>query len=258
MTDTASTNAGALLVRKARWLAYLTIAWNVTEAVVAITAGAAAGSLALVGFGIDSTIETLSAVVVLWRLSDVSEEREERALKLIAISFFLLAAYITVQSVRDLVTASQPDTSIVGIAITGLSLIVMPLLARAKQRVGRQMDSRVVIADAVETWLCTYLSASGSPGSFSTPRSAGGGPTPSPRSASPTSRSAKAAKPGTATTTAAEPQPTRPLTRAVRPASNPRPDQGTLRRVDGQTDLRRARPSRTAPPTVARSGWSTP
>lgn len=159
MTDMTSTNAGALLVRKARWLAYLTIAWNVTEAVVAITAGAAAGSLALVGFGIDSTIETLSAVVVLWRLSDVSEEREERALKLIAISFFLLAAYITVQSVRDLVTASQPDTSVVGIAITGLSLIVMPLLARAKQRVGRQMDSRVVIADAVETWLCTYLSA---------------------------------------------------------------------------------------------------
>lgn len=158
MTDTEARTAGGL-VRKARWLAYLTIAWNVTEAVVAIGAGAAAGSLALVGFGIDSTIEILSAAVVLWRLNDVSEEREERALKLIAVSFFVLAAYITVQSMRDLITISDPDTSIPGVVITGVSLIIMPLLARAKQRVGERMGSQVVQADAVETWLCTYLSA---------------------------------------------------------------------------------------------------
>lgn len=147
------------LLRRARWLASLTIVWNVIEAVVAIAAGVVAGSLALIGFGIDSTIETLSAFVVLWRLHDVSDEREERALKLIAISFFLLAAYISFQSLHDLISGDRPETSIPGIVITSLSLIVMPLLATAKQRVGRQMDSRVVSADAVETWLCTYLSA---------------------------------------------------------------------------------------------------
>ena len=149
----------ATLVRRARQLAWVTIGWNVVEAVVAISAGAAAGSIALVGFGIDSTIETMSAVVVLWRLGDLSEEREERALRLIAVSFFLLAAYVVVESVRDLVVGSEPETSVAGITITALSLVVMPLLATAKQRVGRRMDSRVVLADAVETWLCTYLSA---------------------------------------------------------------------------------------------------
>lgn len=147
------------LVRRARQLAWFTIVWNVVEAVVAITAGAAAGSLALIGFGVDSSIETLSAVVVLWRLQGVAEEREERALQLVAISFFLLAAYIVVESARDLLATAAPEVSVPGIAITSLSLVVMPLLARAKQRVGRQLGSRVVLADAVETWLCTYLSA---------------------------------------------------------------------------------------------------
>lgn len=147
------------LVRRARQLAWFTIAWNVIEAVVAISAGAAAGSLALIGFGVDAMIETLSAVVVLWRLQGVAEEREERALQLIAVSFFVLAAYILVESARDLVTTSAPEASVPGIVITGLSLVVMPLLARSKQRVGRQLGDRVVLADAVETWLCTYLSA---------------------------------------------------------------------------------------------------
>jgi divalent metal cation (Fe/Co/Zn/Cd) transporter len=146
------------LVARARWLARLTVGWNVVEAVVSIAAGAAAGSLALVGFGVDAGIETFSAVVVLWRLRGVSEEREGRALKLIAVSFFLLAGYVVVESVGQLVRGEAPDVAPVGIAITGLSLIVMPLLARAKQRVGRAMDSRVVLADAAETWLCTYLS----------------------------------------------------------------------------------------------------
>ena len=154
-----ATGTVAPLVRRARRLAYLTIAWNVVEAVVAITSGVAAGSLALIGFGVDSTIETLSAVVVLWRLMDVSDAREQRALRLIGASFFLLAAYVTVQSVHDLATASRPDPSIPGIVITGLSVVVMPLLARAKERVGTELGSRVVLADAVETRLCAYLSA---------------------------------------------------------------------------------------------------
>ena len=155
--DTTPSGTGGLM-QQARRLAWATIAWNVIEAVVAITAGAAAGSLALIGFGLDSSIETLSAAVVLWRLNDVSDEREELALKLIAVSFFLLAAYVAAQSGWDLITRSAPDVSVIGMALTGLSLIVMPLLARAKQRVGRQMGSRVVVADSVETWLCTYLS----------------------------------------------------------------------------------------------------
>lgn len=160
---TVDTSAGgpgpSALVRRARALAYLTIAWNVVEAVVAILAGAAAGSLALVGFGVDATIETMSAVVVLWRLGDVSDRREDRALRLIAAGFFLLSAYIVVESVRDLATASEPEVSVPGMIVTGLSLLVMPALANAKQRVGTRMGSRVVLADAVETWLCTYLSA---------------------------------------------------------------------------------------------------
>lgn len=160
MTDPSDDVAVAdRLIRLARRLAYLTILWNVVEAVVAIAAGTAAGSLALVGFGIDSTIETLSAVVVLWRLTDASDAREERALRLIAVSFFLLAGYVAVRAVVDLVTGAEPEGSVIGIAITALSLIVMPLLARAKERVGHRMGSRVVLADAVETWLCTYLSA---------------------------------------------------------------------------------------------------
>lgn len=147
------------LVGRARLLAWATITWNVVEAVVAIAAGSAAGSLALVGFGVDSTIEVLSAIVVLWRLNDVSEEREERALKLIGISFLLLAVWIVVQSVRSLSAGTVADVSVVGIVLTGLSLVVMPLLARGKQTVGRAMNSAVVLADAVETWLCTSLSA---------------------------------------------------------------------------------------------------
>lgn len=159
LDTTEAAQAAGGLVRRARLLAWATIIWNVIEAVVAIAAGSAAGSLALVGFGVDSTIEVGSAVVVLWRLNDVSEDREERALKLIAVSFMLLAVWIVVQSVRSLAGGTTPEVSVVGIVLTGLSVVVMPLLARAKQTVGRAMDSAVVLADAVETWLCTSLSA---------------------------------------------------------------------------------------------------
>jgi divalent metal cation (Fe/Co/Zn/Cd) transporter len=136
-----------------------TISWNVIEATVAISSGLVAGSIALVGFGIDAGIEVFSAVVVLWRLRGIDDDREDRALRLIGVSFFALAAYVTFEATRDLITGSEPETSATGIAIAVLSLIVMPLLAVAKHRTGHAMGSRVVIADAAETKLCTYLSA---------------------------------------------------------------------------------------------------
>lgn len=147
------------LIQLALWLAYATVAWNVVEAVVAVAAGLSAGSVALLGFGLDSTVETLSAVVVIWRLRGAREQREARALQLIGISFFVLAAYVGVQSVVDLIRQARPDPSAVGIGLAGLSLLVMPALATGKRRVGTAMASRVVLADAVETLLCAYLSA---------------------------------------------------------------------------------------------------
>jgi divalent metal cation (Fe/Co/Zn/Cd) transporter len=145
--------------RRAVRLAWLTIAWNVVEAVVAIAAGTAAGSIALVGFGLDSTVEVMSAVVILWQFRGLADDRERRALKLIAVSFFGLATYVAVQAVLDLVNQSEPDTSSVGIGLAIASLIVMPLLARAKRRNGTAMGSVTVVADSNQTKLCAYLSA---------------------------------------------------------------------------------------------------
>ena len=140
-------------------LAWATVAWNLVEAVVAIWAGRRAGSMALVGFGLDSTIEVASALVILWQFAGRDEQRERLALKLIGVSFFALAAYVSVQSVLTLVTATRPDVSIVGITLAALSLVVMPLLAHAKRRTGQQLGSATVTADSQQTWLCTYLSA---------------------------------------------------------------------------------------------------
>jgi divalent metal cation (Fe/Co/Zn/Cd) transporter len=145
--------------RRAVRLAWLTIAWNVVEAIVAIAAGTAAGSIALVGFGLDSTVEVMSAVVILWQFRGLAEDRERRALKLIAVSFFGLATYVAVQAVLDLVNQSEPDTSSVGIGLAIASLIVMPLLAWAKRRNGTAMGSVTVVADSNQTKLCAYLSA---------------------------------------------------------------------------------------------------
>lgn len=150
---------GVRLHQRARQLAWITVVWNVIEAVVAIVAGTASGSAALVGFGLDSTIEVASALVIIWQFSSVDEQREERALRLIAISFFALAAYVSVQAVLDLVNGSEADTSTVGILLAVASLIVMPMLAVAKRRTGRQLGSATVTADSQQTWLCTYLSA---------------------------------------------------------------------------------------------------
>lgn len=146
------------LRQRAAALAWLTVAWNVVEAVVAILAGRAAGSLVLVGFGLDSTVEVASAAVLIWQFSGLDEEREQRALRLIGLSFFALATYVAVQAVIDIVSGDEPDSSAVGIGLAIASLIVMPLLATAKQRTGRRLGSVTVTADSQQTWLCTYLS----------------------------------------------------------------------------------------------------
>jgi divalent metal cation (Fe/Co/Zn/Cd) transporter len=150
---------------RARWrrsalaLAWATIAWNSLEAVIAIASGAEAGSIALVGFGLNSIVEVGSAIVVVWQSSGADVEREQRALKLIAGSFFVFAAYVAAQAVWDLLARSEPSESVPGIVLAALSLMVMPVLAMAKRRVGRQMSSPTVVADSGQTMLCSYLSA---------------------------------------------------------------------------------------------------
>lgn len=153
------TTATVELRQRARWLALATIGWNVIEAVVAIAAGAVASSSALVGFGLDSSVEVVASVVALWYLAGVDEEREHRALRLIGMSFFALAAYVSFDAVRDLLGGGDADTSGVGIVLAALSLLVMPLLARAKRRTGEAMGSRALVAESQETQLCAYLSA---------------------------------------------------------------------------------------------------
>ncbi len=146
-------------LRKALWLEYFTIGWNVFEALVAVAAGAVAGSIALIGFGIDSSIEALAATVVIWQLRDrSSQERERRALKLIAITFFLLAGYVVVESMRDLLTQAEPESSVPGIVLAVVSLIVMPSLGFAKKRLAHRLGSTVLRADAAESILCAWLS----------------------------------------------------------------------------------------------------
>jgi divalent metal cation (Fe/Co/Zn/Cd) transporter len=150
----------AALARRARLLAAASVAYNVVEAVVAVAAGRVADSTALVGFGLDSTVEVMSGLVILWQFGHaVPEEREHRARRVIAVSFLALAAYVTVESVRALVTREQPDASVVGIVLAALSLAVMPLLSHYQRRTGRELGSGAVVADGTQTLLCTYLSA---------------------------------------------------------------------------------------------------
>jgi divalent metal cation (Fe/Co/Zn/Cd) transporter len=154
-----------LLRRRGLALAGLTIAWNVIEAVVAISAGVAAGSIALVGFGFDSVLEVMSSVVVVWQFrSEVragyDERRERRALRLIAVSFFVLASYVVFESIRDLAfTENEADEAVVGIVVAALSLVVMPALAMAKRRTADALGSPTLRADSRETLLCAWLSA---------------------------------------------------------------------------------------------------
>jgi cation diffusion facilitator family transporter len=155
------------LHRRALRLEWLTTAWNVLEAAVALTAGVISGSVALIGFGIDSLIEVLSAVALLWRLlragPNASEEEtgraERTALLLVGLTFFLLGGYLAVEAISTLATASVPDTSTVGLILSVASLIAMPSLGYAKQVTARRLGSKAMAADAVETWVCAYLSA---------------------------------------------------------------------------------------------------
>jgi divalent metal cation (Fe/Co/Zn/Cd) transporter len=151
-------------VRLGRRLEYFTIAWNTLEGLVAVIVGAVAGSISLVGFGIDSFIEVTSGSVLLWRMSvdsDVHrrETNEKQALRIVGACFLLLAAYIAYDSILDLWSKRAPEHSISGIVLACVSLVVMPLLSRAKRRVGRAMGSAAMHADAKQTEFCTYLSA---------------------------------------------------------------------------------------------------
>ncbi|MEN8652091.1 cation transporter [Streptomyces sp. 21So2-11] len=151
------------LAKRIRLLVAATITYNVIEAVVAITAGTLASSTALVGFGLDSVIEVSSAAAVAWQFSArdhaVREAREKTALRIIAVSFFILAAYVTFDAVRALAGTGEADRSIPGIVIAALSLAVMPFLSAAQRRAGRELGSASAVADSKQTLLCTYLSA---------------------------------------------------------------------------------------------------
>lgn len=153
------------LLRRARRLAVFTVAWNVVEGVVAITAAVLAGSQALLGFGADSAIESISAAVLTWRLTTEGRdparaaEVEERALRIIGVSFLLLAAFVAFDAARALVLRDPPDGSLVGILLTSVSLVVMPWLAIRKRRVADALASRAAVADSKQTWACAWLSA---------------------------------------------------------------------------------------------------
>ena len=145
-------------VARGRRLEYITIVWNSLEGIIAIGAGILAGSIALVGFGVDSVIEVSSGAIILWRLVS-GEHREQLALKLVGVSFLALAAYVAFDAVKSLWLVEPPDASYVGIALAALSLIVMPVLARAKRNVASQLNSRAMHADSRQTDICAYLSA---------------------------------------------------------------------------------------------------
>jgi cation diffusion facilitator family transporter len=152
------------LLRRALRLGWFTVAWNVAEGVVAIVAAWVAGSRALLGFGFDSGVESLSGAVLIWRLRaerrdpDRAERVERRAVRLIGCTFFVLAAVVGVEAVRSLATEAEPESSPVGIALTIVSLVVMPWLAMRKRRVAVAMGSRAVEADSAQTMACVYLS----------------------------------------------------------------------------------------------------
>jgi divalent metal cation (Fe/Co/Zn/Cd) transporter len=152
----------ARLVARAQLLAWIGLGWHVAEAAIAIGAGIAAGSIALVGFGADSLIEAAAGIVVLWLMAggrSASPAAERRAQQLIALSFAVLAAYVTVESARDLIGDHRPDVSWIGIGLSVVTLATMPPLAAAKRRVGLQLGSSATTSESRQTMLCAYLSA---------------------------------------------------------------------------------------------------
>ena len=156
-----------LNLRRGLRLEYLTVGWNIVEGIIAVGAGFMAGSIALIGFGVDSFVETISGAVLIWRLSaeargkldeDEVERVEHRAERFVGVAFLLLAAYVAFEAIRSLVGGEAPDASPVGIGLTALSIVVMLWLAREKRRTGEALGSRALIADAQQTYACWYLS----------------------------------------------------------------------------------------------------
>ena len=162
-TNKANSHPG---MQRALRLEYVTVGYNSLEAIAAITFGLIAGSIALFGFGLDSIIESLSGMILIWRLydhdrqsSEESEKKERYAVRFVSISFFILGAYIIFESVRKLLVLEIPNASLPGIIIASLSLIIMPILAMRKKKLGQQINSRALMADAQETIACALLSA---------------------------------------------------------------------------------------------------
>jgi divalent metal cation (Fe/Co/Zn/Cd) transporter len=146
--------------RRAKWLSWASLGYMAVEGLVAVAAGIVAGSIALIGFGIDSAIEGFASVVIVWRFTawrTLSEAAEGRAQKLVAIQFFILAPYVGIEAVRALINGNHPDESIVGIALAASSVIVMPWLGRAKQRIGSLIGSSATASEGKQNLLCAYL-----------------------------------------------------------------------------------------------------
>jgi divalent metal cation (Fe/Co/Zn/Cd) transporter len=149
------------LIRQAKLLAWASLAWMTAEGVIAVVAGVMAGSIALIGFGIDSAIEGMASVVIIWRFwgaRALSERAERRAQKLVAVQFFILAPYVSVEAIRALVTGHEAQTSWLGIGLTITSAALMPAFGIAKKRVGSRLGSRATAAEGTQNLLCAYLS----------------------------------------------------------------------------------------------------
>jgi divalent metal cation (Fe/Co/Zn/Cd) transporter len=150
------------LVARARLLAWLGIAWHTMEATIAVVAGLAASSIALIGFGADSLVESLAGLILIWRFAGGRAESaaaELRAQRLIAVSFFLIGAYVAIEAARTLIVADHPETSWVGIGLAAVTLATMPMLATAKARVGDRLGSSATKSEGRQNLLCAYLSA---------------------------------------------------------------------------------------------------
>lgn len=151
----------ARLIRRAQLLAWASLAWMTAEGAIAIVAGIMAGSIALIGFGIDSGIEGLASVVIIWRFwgaRALSERAERRAQQIVAVQFFILAPYVAVEALRTLVTTSEPEVSYLGIGLTAVSAVLMPAFGIAKRRVGEQLGSAATRGEGMQNMLCAYLS----------------------------------------------------------------------------------------------------
>ena len=150
------------LARRAKWLSWASLGYMALEGAVAVVAGIVAGSIALIGFGIDSAIEGFASVVIVWRFTGartLSEDAERKAQKWVAVQFFILAPYVAVEAVRALVNGTHPEESMVGIALAASSVVVMPLLGRAKQRIGSRIGSSATASEGKQNLLCAYLAA---------------------------------------------------------------------------------------------------